>query len=208
MKALILVDLQNDLLPGGAVPVPGSEAVIPLANQLQGRFRFVVATQDWHPPHHGCFAGNHPGRAVGEVIWLAKLPQILQPAHCVQHTRGAELAPGLLRRRLNRVFKRGTDPLYDSRSAFFDLGHEQSTGLNDYLQGRGVTQVFVLGLPTEEGVKFTALDAVGLGFKAFVIADACCGRDAALASAALEEMKKAGVSLVQSQDILDASRWS
>jgi nicotinamidase/pyrazinamidase len=206
MKALILVDLQNDFLPGGPMAVPGAEEVIPLANQLQGCFRLVVATQDWHPPNHGCFAANHPGRRVGEFIRLAKMLQVLQPVHCVQNTPGAQLAPNLLRTRINRIFRKGTDPAYDSYSAFFDLGHRQPTGLGTYLLERHVREVYLLGLATDQCIKFSALDAVGLGFKTFVIEDACRGleRRPGDVAAALKEMTAAGVTLVQSQALLTA----
>ena len=208
MKALILVDLQNDFLPGGALAVPQGDAVIPLANQLQGCFKLAVATQDWHPPNHGSFAANHPGRKVGDVVKLAKLEQVLWPVHCVQNTRGAEFAPGLIRARINRVFKKGTDPLLDSYSGFFDNGHQSATGLNAYLKDRDVTDVYVLGLATDYCVKFTALDAVGLGFRTFLVEDACRGvelKPGDVASA-IDEMRAAGVTLVRSQDLLAPPR--
>jgi nicotinamidase/pyrazinamidase len=206
MKALILVDLQNDFLPGGALAVPQGDAVLPLANRLQSCFKLVVATQDWHPANHGSFAANHPGRVPGEVITLAKIPQVLRPVHCVQNTRGAELAPGFIRSRINRVFKKGTDPLLDSYSGFFDNGHERATGLSEYLKDREVTDVYVAGVATDYCVKFTALDAVALGFRTFLVEDACRGVDLnpGDVAAAVEEMKKAGVGVVQSRDLLDA----
>ena len=204
MNALILVDLQNDFLPGGALPVPHGDAVIPLANQLQGSFKLVVATQDWHPPNHRNFATQHPDKRPGDVILLRRGPQILRPVHCVQHTRGAEFAPGLVLSRVNKIVHQGTDPELDSYSAFFDQGHEQATGLLDYFRDKRVTDVFVMGVATDAGVKFTALDAVALGFKAHLVADACRGLNLQPGdvAGAIEEMKKAGVRLVQSQDLL------
>src|SRR6266404_3662325 len=114
MKALILVDIQNDFLPGGPLAVPDGDAVIPVANSLQSAFPLVVATQDWHPADHGSFAASHPGKCVFEQIELNGLPQTLWPIHCVQGTPGAELAPGLTRERIARTFQKGTDAGFDS----------------------------------------------------------------------------------------------
>src|SRR5581483_6986296 len=159
MKALILVDLQNDFLPGGALPVPQGDTIIPLANRLQPQFNIVVATQDWHPPNHVGFASNHPGRKPGDVVTIKGRKQKLWPVHCVQHTEGAKLAPNLQLTRVNRVFTKGTDAEIDSYSAFFDNGHLNATGLSPYLRARQITEVYILGLATEYCVKFTALDA-------------------------------------------------
>ena len=128
MKALIIVDVQNDFCPGGALPVPEGDRVVEVINRIQPGFDLVVATQDWHPADHGSFAANHPGRRPGEQIELAGLPQILWPVHCVQDTPGAELHPGLDRSRIARVFHKGTDPSVDSYSGFFDNGRRASTG--------------------------------------------------------------------------------
>src|SRR6476469_8510161 len=123
MKALILVDIQNDFLPGGALAVPEGDEIIPVANQLQAEFPLVVATQDWHPPNHGSFAATHPGKNVFEQIELNGLPQTLWPVHCVQQTHGAELTEPLNRDRIAKVFTKGTDAGIDSYSGFFDNGH-------------------------------------------------------------------------------------
>jgi nicotinamidase/pyrazinamidase len=206
MKALILVDVQNDFLPGGALAVPDGDKVIPVANKLQPRFPLVVATQDWHLANHGSFAANHPGKKVFEQIDLSGLPQTLWPVHCVQNTKGAELAAGLNRERITKIFPKGTEPGIDSYSGLFDNGHRKSTGLGEWLKARGVTEVFVCGLATDYCVKFTALDAAQRGFKTHFIEDASRGvnlqpndvRDA------IAEMKRAGVTVVQSSDILNA----
>ena len=163
MKALIIVDVQNDFCPGGALPVPEGDRVVEVINRIQPGFDLVVATQDWHPADHGSFAANHPGRRPGEQIELAGLPQILWPVHCVQGTPGAELHPGLDRSRIARVFRKGTDPSVDSYSGFFDNGRRASTGLGEYLKDQGVTDVYVCGLATDYCVKATALDAVASG---------------------------------------------
>jgi nicotinamidase/pyrazinamidase len=209
MNALILVDIQNDFLPGGALPVPEGDAVIPIANRLQegGRFDLIVATQDWHPAGHGSFAANHPGRTVGEVIELNGLPQILWPVHCVQETRGASFTDGLATTKIEKVFTKGTDPAIDSYSGFFDNGHRKSTGLGEYLRARGVTDVYVCGLATDYCVKFTALDARQLGFNTFLIEDASRGVNLKPGDVerAVEEMRAAGVKVVRSEELLGRS---
>ncbi len=204
MKALILVDIQNDFLPGGPLAVPEGNAVIPIANHLQTVFPLVVATQDWHPVNHGSFAVNHPGKKAFEQIELNGLPQTLWPVHCVQNTRGAQLAGTLQQDRIAKVFQKGTDVGVDSYSGLFDNGHRKSTGLGEWLREKGVTEVFICGLATDYCVKFTALDAVQFGFKAFLIQDASRGvglREHDVKNA-IEEMDRAGVMIVQSASIL------
>jgi nicotinamidase/pyrazinamidase len=203
MNALVIVDLQNDFLPGGALPVPSGDEVIPLANRLQNQFELVVATQDWHPPNHGSFAANHPGKKPGDRIMLDGIEQILWPVHCVQDTHGAEFASSFDMKRIASVFKKGTDPRIDSYSAFFDNAHRRATGLGDYLKDRSIKDVYLLGLALDYCVKYSALDARQLGFKTHVIVDACRGialeRDDL--DRALDEVKKAGATLVQSREL-------
>jgi len=175
MKSLIIVDVQNDFCPGGALPVPEGDRVVEVINRIQPGFDLVVATQDWHPAGHGSFAASHPGRSPGEQIELAGLPQILWPVHCVQGTWGAELHAGLDRSRIARVFHKGTDPGVDSYSGFFDNGRRTSTGLGEYLKDQGVTDVYVCGLATDYYVKATALDAAASGFKTHLLEDGCRG---------------------------------
>jgi len=203
MKALLLVDIQNDFLPGGALAVPEGDRVIPVANKLQGRFSLVVATQDWHPANHGSFAANHPGKKPFEQIELNGLPQTLWPVHCVQQTKGAELASGLDSGRIARVFRKGADPGLDSYSGFFDNGHRLATGLGEWLKSNEVTEVYVCGLATDYCVKFTALDALRLGFKTHLILDACRGVNLRPddISRAVDEMAQAGVSVTQSGEV-------
>lgn len=194
-QALILVDLQNDFLPGGALGVPGGDEVIPIANRLMDDFEIIVATQDWHPPDHGSFAANHPGREVFESIDLHGLPQTLWPVHCVQGTPGAEFAPGLDAGRITRVFRKGTRPEVDSYSGLFDNGRRHSTGLAEWLHEQGVTRVTVCGIATDYCVKFTALDAVAEGFDVTLHLPACRGVDlqAGDIAAAVEAMRGKGV---------------
>jgi len=204
MKCLILVDIQNDFLPGGALAVPDGDKVIPVANQLQPLFPLVVATQDWHPADHGSFAASHPGKKVFEQIDLNGLPQTLWPVHCVQNTKGAELADALNRGRIAKVFPKGTDARIDSYSGLFDNGHRKSTGLGEWLKTQGVTEVYVCGLATDYCVKFTALDAVHCEFKTYLIEDASRGVNLQPndVSNAIAEMKRAGVTVVQSANLL------
>ena len=206
MKSLLLVDIQNDFLPGGALAVPDGDKVIAVANKLQPAFPWVVATQDWHPANHGSFAASHPGRKVFEQIELNGLPQTLWPVHCVQGTRGAELAPGLNRDRITNIFQKGTDAGIDSYSGLFDNGHRRSTGLGEWLKARRVTEVFVCGLATDYCVKLTALDAAKMGFKTHFLEDASRGVNLEFDDVknAIEEMKRAGVVVVHSADILKA----
>ena len=203
MNALIIVDLQNDFLPGGALAVTHGDEVVPIINNLQIRFDLVIATQDWHPANHQSFAANHPGKKPGDRIELHGLPQILWPVHCVQNTPGASLAAALERKLISEFFHKGTDPEIDSYSGFFDNGHRRSTGLGEYLKSRNVSQVFVAGLATDYCVKFTALDAMKLGFGTRLIEDACRGvnLNAADSAKAIEEMRSAGVQIVQSNQI-------
>ena len=203
MNAVILVDLQNDFVPGGALAVPDGDAVVEPANRVQPKFDLVVATQDWHPPNHGSFAANHPGKQPGDVIELDGLTQILWPVHCVQDSHGAALLDALHKHRIDRVFQKGTDPNLDSYSGFFDNGHRSSTGLGEYLKDRGVDDVYVLGLATDYCVKYTALDARRLGFPTFLIEDACRGveRQPGDVARAVDDMLAAGVAVVQSHRI-------
>src|SRR6266702_2217980 len=204
MKALLLVDIQNDFLPGGALAVPDGDAVIPVANELQSTFPVVVATQDWHPANHSSFAVSHPGKKAFEQIELNGLPQTLWPVHCVQGTHGAELAVELNRDRIANTFQKGTDAGIDSYSGLFDNGHRRSTGLGEWLKAKNVTEVFVCGLATDYCVKFTALDAAKMGFKTHLIEDASRGVNLRPDDVrnAIEEMKRAGVVVVQSAGIL------
>lgn len=201
MRALILVDIQNDFCPGGALAVPDGDAVVPVANRLQPRFDLVVATQDWHPPDHGSFARE--GQVPGTVIELGGVEQILWPVHCVRDTWGAEFHPDLDRERVARVFRKGTDKGVDSYSAFFDNAHLRATGLGDYLKENGVTDVYILGLATDCCIKYSALDAAALGFRTFVVLDGCRGvlLDPDDVEKAVAEMRAAGVSMVGSEEV-------
>ena len=205
MRALILVDIQNDFLPGGALAVPDGDQVIPIANQMIDKFDLVFATQDWHPTDHGSFASQHQGANVGDMIDLNGLNQIMWPDHCVQETTGAEFAKSLRLNEAVPVFPKGTDPTIDSYSGFFDNGKRKATGLGDALKEAGVTHVFVLGLATDYCVKFTALDAKSLGFDVTLIEDGCRGVNLKPTDVAdaIKEMESAGIQIEESKNVLD-----
>ena len=203
MRALIVTDIQNDFLPGGALPVPRGDEVVAVANRLMERFDLVVATQDWHPADHESFASRHAGRKVGDVIDLHGLPQILWPDHCVQGTRGADFAPGLNVERFDHVIRKALDRQIDSYSAFFDNGHRRSTGMDRLLRDKGVEAVCLVGLATDYCVKYTALDARRLGYDTTIILDGCRGieRLPGDVERAVEEMKAAGVKVTTSDKL-------
>jgi nicotinamidase/pyrazinamidase len=203
MRALILVDIQNDFLPGGRLAVAEGDAVVPVANALMDRVDVVVGTLDWHPVGHESFASAHAGRSPGEVVDLHGLDQVLWPDHCVQWSGGAAPAPGLDTARVRRFFTKGEDPTVDSYSGFWDNGRRHATGLAEWLRGAGVTEVLVVGLALDYCVKSTALDAVDAGFETTVVVDATRAvelnpGDGAAAVAALQA---AGVSVVESVDV-------
>ena len=203
MKALLLVDIQNDFLPGGAMPVPAGDEVISPANRAQPFLDLVVATQDWHPPEHVSFASNHAGKRPGDVVRCEGIEQILWPEHCVQNTAGAEFPAELNVDRVDSVFLKGTDPKIDSYSGFFDNGHWKQTGLDEHLRRRGVADVYVLGLATDYCVKFTALDARQLGYRVFLLADGCraVNLDRHDAAKAMAEMRAAGIEILETADL-------
>ena len=198
LKTLILVDIQNDFLPGGPMGVNKGNQVVDVANRIMPLFPLVVASQDWHPANHTSFADNHPGHEPGETIEWQSLEQILWPVHCVQRTRGAALADGLDTTRITQVFQKGMDPDIDSYSAFYDNGHTHSTGLSDWLRQQGAGPLYVMGLATDYCVKYTALDSVRDGFRTFLIEEGCRGVDLHPGDVerAVEEMSEAGVSIL------------
>lgn len=204
MEALLMVDIQNDFLPGGALAVQDGDAVIAVANALQPRFERVIATQDWHPANHGSFAANHHGKQPGEVIELDGLSQILWPIHCVQGTPGSRLAADLETDGIEKIFYKGTDPRVDSYSAFADNAHRRSTGLGEYLQEQAIDTLYILGLATDYCVLFSVLDACQAGLRTRVVVDGCRGVDLEPGDSAraLEQMQQAGARWVESREIL------
>lgn len=172
MKALLLIDIQNDFLPGGSLAVPGGDEVIQVANDIQPYFDLIVATQDWHPANHKSFASNHKGKDVFEEIDLDGLNQVLWPDHCMQGTFGADFAKDLNMNKVEAIFRKGTDSEIDSYSGFYDNGHRKSTALTEYLKGKRVTEVYLAGLAADYCVYYTAKDAIEEGFTTYIIEDA------------------------------------
>lgn len=204
MKALLLIDLQNDFCPGGALAVSEGDHTLAIANRLMDHFKLVVATQDWHPIGHESFAVHHSGKKPGDLIDLHGLTQVLWPIHCVQNSFGADFARELNQSGIHDVFTKGTDPGIDSYSGFFDNGHRKATGMGDYLKQKGVDTVYIMGLATDYCVKFTALDALQLGFTTYLITDGCRGVDLQPEDShhAIREMEQKGVNLVECNMLL------
>lgn len=204
MKALILVDLQNDFLPGGALAVPEGNEIIPIINKLQDlNFNAIVATKDWHPANHGSFAANH-NKQPGKRIILDGLEQILWPTHCVQDTEGSEFCKGWKKDKIDKIIYKGTEKNIDSYSTFFDNGHRKATGLADFLHEKGIKDIYIAGLATDYCVKYSVLDATKLGFNVYVIADACRGVNLQPndSKKAFDEMQRAGAKIIQSKDLM------
>ncbi len=203
MKALILVDVQNDFMPGGALPVIDGDAIVPLVNWLTAKFKVVVATQDWHPADHRSFAVNNPGRMVGDIIDLNGCKQVMWPAHCVQGKHGADFHPDLKREQIHKIFQKGMNAEIDSYSGFFDNNRQFPTGLEAWLKKLGITDLYICGLATDYCVKFTALDAVRVGFKTWLVEDACRGVDLEPGDStrAVAEMQAAGIGIISSREL-------
>ena len=208
MRALLLVDLQNDFMPGGALAVKEGDLVVPVANELVPHYPLVVATQDWHPANHESFAANHPTGSVGDVVDLHGLPQVLWPTHCVQLSPGAEFHSDLDRAAIERVFQKGMDPTVDSYSGFQDNGGRRTTGLADYLRARGVSEVHVLGLATDYCVRFTVLDALAEGFRVTLVEDGCRGVELNYGdvAGAVASVQAAGARISTSWELLRGAR--
>jgi nicotinamidase/pyrazinamidase len=204
MKALLVIDIQNDFLPGGALEVKDGDQIISVINKIMKKFDWVIATKDWHPADHKSFASQHEGKSPGEMIKLKDIDQVLWPDHCIQGTVGAEFSKEFDLSKVKNVFEKGTEREIDSYSGFFDNGHLKSTGLNDYLRGSLIDEVFIVGLATDYCVKFTVLDSIMEGFKTYVIADATKAVNLKPNDyeTSLEEMKQSGAVLLNSQDLL------
>ncbi|EIM72547.1 isochorismatase hydrolase [Nitratireductor aquibiodomus RA22] len=195
-EALIVIDVQNDFCPGGALAVEDGDAVVPVINGLIERFDHVVLTQDWHPEGHSSFASSHAGKSPFETIEMPYGTQTLWPDHCVQGTKGAAFHEGLAWGKAELVIRKGFRSAIDSYSAFFENDHETPTGLSGYLRERGITRVTLAGLATDFCVAYSAIDARRQGFEATVIMDACRAIDlGGSLSAMTAKMKEAGVTL-------------
>ena len=200
--ALIVVDIQNDFLPGGALAVPRGDETVAIANRLMSLFPTVVLTADWHPADHASFASQHAGKAPYDVVTMPYGNQVLWPDHCVAGTTGADFAAGLETVRAHAVIRKGTDKNCDSYSGFLAADRKTPTGLAGYLKNRGVTTVFVCGLATDFCVAWTAQDAAAAGFKTYLIEDASRAIDAGGSlAAAMAGLKTAGVGVIEKKDV-------
>jgi len=197
IKALVVVDVQNDFVPGGALAVPKGDEVVPVINKLLPDYELVVATKDWHPKGHISFASRHPGSSVGDRVDVDSGSQRVWPDHCVQGTPGAEFAKGLTTAKFAKVFEKGIDPNVDSYSALFDNDQCRATGLEDWLKKNKVEEVYIVGLATDYTVKYTALDCAKAGYKTYVIKEGCRAANFAAGDEerALKEMQTAGVTV-------------
>jgi len=201
--ALVVVDVQNDFFPGGPLAIERADEIVPVINRLLAVAARVVATQDWHPKDHVSFASNHKGRKPLETVSAGGVQQVLWPDHCVQVTRGADFHPWLDLRRVGLIVRKGMRKDLDSYSAFLENDGRTGTGLQGWLKGLGVKQVYVSGLATDYCVRATALDARRLGFETVLVEDACRGVEEPKGSAlVVEEMKKAGVKIARSAEVL------
>ena len=200
--ALIVVDIQNDFLPGGALAVPRGDETVAIATRLMSLFPTVVLTADWHPADHASFASQHAGKAPYDVVPMPYGNQVLWPDHCVAGTTGADFAAGLETVRAHAVIRKGTDKNCDSYSGFLAADRKTPTGLAGYLKSRGVTTVFVCGLATDFCVAWTAQDAAAAGFKTYLIEDASRAIDAGGSlAAAMAGLKTAGVGVIEKKDV-------
>ncbi len=196
MNALILIDIQNDLLPGGALAVPNGDQIIPVLNEIQHDYDLVVASQDWHPPDHKSFASQHENKKPFERIAWHDGIQVLWPDHCVQESFGAEFSKALDTKRVEAIFRKGTNSQIDSYSALYDNNHEKSTALADYLRAKGVNEVFIAGLATDYCVYYTALDSLKEGFKTTVLQNASSGLNEEDIRKAMDHVRKEGGEIV------------
>lgn len=188
-EALLLIDIQNDFLPGGSLAVPEGDAIIPLVNTLIPRFSLVVATQDWHPKDHLSFASQHPGKKVFDVIDLEGMEQTLWPDHCVQGTQGATFAPSLDMDPVEAIFRKGMDPGIDSYSGFYDNGHLKSTGLSGYLREKRIDTLHFCGLALDFCVYFSMVDALDEGFRVVLHKEATRAIDPQRAQIQLKKLR-------------------
>lgn len=200
-RVLIIVDVQNDFCPGGSLAVPGGDRIVPVINHISGTFPLVVASQDWHPAGHVSFASQHAGKRPFDSTTIDGREWTLWPDHCAKGTVGAELHSGLDTGPVTLIIRKGSKPHLDSYSVFFENDQETSTGLHFYLKGMKVSQVYLCGLALDVCVYFSALDAVGLGYRTYVVEDAAVGIDSPTGSLdmAVKDMKEKGVEFVRSE---------
>lgn len=202
MKALLIVDVQNDFCPSGALAVKNGDAIIPIINKLSSNFDTIILTQDWHPSGHSSFASTHPGKEPYSTVPMDYGEQVLWPDHCIQGTLGAEFHPALRVEAAQLILRKGFRSGIDSYSAFYENDQETATGLTGYLDNRMIEELYICGLATDFCVKWTAIDGMAEGFEVMVIEDAVAGIDLEnSAEKAWKEMEEAGVERVKSTEI-------
>jgi nicotinamidase/pyrazinamidase len=198
MKTLIIIDAQNDFMPGGPLEVAKGDKIIPVINQIQKKFDLVIATQDWHPENHISFASNHKDKKPFDKIEWQGMEQVLWPDHCVQNTKGADFHPALNMKKVEAVFRKGMDREIDSYSGFYDNGHKKNTGLAGYLRARQADELYFCGLAADVCVQFSIKDALKEGFSATLLEDATRPIDEKEFEKIKNELKKKGCNIVQS----------
>lgn len=206
MKTLVIIDAQNDFMPGGSLPVAGGSLIVPVINRIQDQFDLIVATQDWHPADHKSFASNHFNAKAFDKLVLRDYVQTLWPDHCVQGTKGAELDSNIDTRRIAALFRKGMDPEVDSYSAFFDNDHKMNTGLAGYLKDKGASEVYYCGLAADICVYYSMLDSVREGFTTILVEDASCPLYPLKFDDVKCELAKAGVHIITSNELMQANQ--
>ena len=202
MKALLIIDIQNDFCPGGALAVHEGDTIIPVINKLANRFDHVILTQDWHPAGHSSFASTHEGKNPYDIIPMSYGNQVLWPDHCVQGTNGSAFHLDIFTIKAQLIIRKGFRKEVDSYSAFYENDHTTATGLSGYLKDCGIDTLYLTGLATDFCVKWSAIDAIREGFTVYVIEDAVKGINLnGSVAAAWEEMQNAGVSIIHSNDL-------
>lgn len=201
MKTLIVIDVQNDFMPGGSLAIPAGDKIVPIINRIQDKFDLIVAAQDWHPRDHVSFASNHSGKKSFDQIEIHGQLQTLWPDHCIQGTTGSLFHPKLQTQNWEAIFRKGTDREIDSYSAFYDNGHLKSTGLAGYLREKGASQIYFCGLAADICVYYSLYDALKEGFTCFFIEDASQPMDVAGFEAIRNRMISLGVQIVSSENI-------
>ena len=203
MKALLIVDVQNDFCPGGALEVPGGDTVVPVINKLIDKFDTIIQTQDWHPAGHSSFASSHKGKDPFDTIEVDYGTQVLWPDHCVQGKEGADFHPDLNIKKTQVIIRKGFRKEIDSYSTFFENDQKTTTGLTGYLKQRGITDLYTVGLATDFCVKWSILDGIDEGFTMHIVEDAVKGIDLdGSVEQAWKEMKEKGVKVTSSEEIL------
>lgn len=202
MKTLIIIDIQNDFMPGGSLEVPEGDKIIPVINYIQDGFELVIATQDWHPENHISFASNHVSKKPFERIEWQESEQVLWPDHCIQNEKGAEFHPSLDMKNIEAIFRKGMDPEIDSYSGFYDNGHKKNTGLAGYLRERNADELYFCGVAADVCVQYSIKDALGEGFSVVLIEDATKPINTVEFENVKADLAKKGCSIVNSSYVL------